>query len=85
MHDRQMMLSGCIQAGFGYVHSDERLLTLALIWRWREQKRLDATGDQANFEKAFAEAAGMDKGARVIRSRRRALSRARIAWPWELG
>lgn len=65
---------------------DERLLTLGLVWRWREQKRLDATGDQENFFAALSEAATHDKGARVIRKggSRRPVN-ARIAWPYELG
>lgn len=46
---------------------DERLLTLALIWRWRETNHLDSTGDQLNFEKVLSEKAGRDKGARAIR------------------
>lgn len=45
----------------------ERLLTLGLVWRWREQKKLDFTGDQEAFAKALSEEAGKDKGSRVIR------------------
>lgn len=44
----------------------ERLLTLGVIWRWREQKKLDVTGEQAAFEKAFAEISGRDKGSRIL-------------------
>lgn len=53
----------------------ERLLTLGLIWRWRENKKLDASGDQEAFVKALDEYAGKDKGSSIIRrngSRRRA-------------
>src|SRR3546814_5464552 len=46
----------------------ERLLTLGLVWRWRENKKLDATGDQEAFIKALDEYAAKDKGSRVIRS-----------------
>jgi hypothetical protein len=46
---------------------DERLLTLGLIWKWREMKRLEAATDQANFEKAFAEISGRDKGSQILR------------------
>lgn len=64
----------------------EDLLTLWLVWRWREQKRLDATNDQSNFVKKFSEYASKDGGARVIRggSLRRPLN-ARMAWPFPLG
>src|SRR3546814_15691620 len=31
----------------------ERLLTLGLVWRWRENKKLAATGDQEAFIKAL--------------------------------
>jgi hypothetical protein len=45
---------------------DEELLTLGLIWRYRQQKRIDYTDDQVLFEKRFNELAGEDKGARVF-------------------
>lgn len=45
----------------------ERLLTLGLVWRWRENKRLDAEGDQEAFVKALDEYASRDRGARIIR------------------
>lgn len=45
----------------------ERLLTLGLVWRWRENKKLDFTGDQEAFMKAISEYAGKDKGSKVIR------------------
>ena len=65
---------------------DERLLTLGLIWRWREMKRLDSGGEQASFEKAFGEAAARDKGAQVIRSRaQRRMPNVSYGWPWPLG
>ena len=46
---------------------DERMLTMALIWRWRETNHLDSTGDQMNFERLISEKAARDKGARAIR------------------
>lgn len=64
---------------------DERLLTLGVIWKWRELKNLDFAGDQANFEKAFSEAATRDKGSRVIRKGAPRFGNVPIAWPWELG
>ena len=63
----------------------ERLLTLALIWRWREMKKLDTSDELAAFEKAFAEIAGRDGGSRVIRKGGRAFEHIAPAWPWELG
>lgn len=64
----------------------ERLLTLGLVWRWRENKKLDATGDQEAFIKALDEYAAKDKGSRVMRWKSgRAFSGSHMAWPWELG
>lgn len=65
---------------------DEDLLTLGLIWRYRQQKRLDFTDDQALFEKAFNELAGADKGARVFAEGHAPLrSNASTAFPGVLG
>lgn len=63
---------------------DERLLTLGVIWKWRELKNLDYATDQANFEKAFSEAATRDKGSRVIRKGSLRFGNVPIAWPWEI-
>lgn len=64
----------------------ERLLTLGLVWRWRENKGLEANGDQEAFVKALDEYAAKDGGSKVIRaSSRRYWPGARIAWPWALG
>lgn len=51
----------------------ERLLTLGLVWRWRENKKLDASGDQEAFIKALDEYGSKDKGSQILRfgSRRR--------------
>lgn len=54
-----------------------RLLTLGLIWRWREMKKLDFSGDQEAFMKALSEEAGKDGGSRVIRKGGR-------SWPLNL-
>lgn len=65
---------------------DERLLTLGLVWRWRENKKLDASGDQEAFIKALDEYAAKDRGARPIaRNSRRFVAGTRPAWPWALG
>lgn len=64
----------------------ERLLTLGLVWRWRENKKLDASGDQEAFIKALDEYAAKDRGARVYRrNANRAFPGTYPAWPWELG
>lgn len=64
----------------------ERLLTLGLVWRWRENKKLDFTGDMEAFSKALDEYASKDRGSRVIRSRAsRSFARTPIAYPYELG
>ena len=64
----------------------ERLLTLGLVWRWRENKKLDATGDQEAFIKALDEYAAKDSGPKVIRRNgRRGLYGTHLAWPWALG
>jgi len=65
---------------------EERLLTLGLVWRWREQKKLDFSGDQEAFTLALSDAAAKDKGSRIYRSGRRTPMRGTyLAWPWELG
>jgi hypothetical protein len=64
----------------------ERLLTLGLVWRWRADKGLDASGDQEAFIKALDEYGAKDKGPRVIRRRAsRGIPGTYAAWPWELG
>jgi hypothetical protein len=51
----------------------ERLLTLGLIWRWRQMKGLDYAEDMNSFEIALAQEIARDKGSRMI-----AIGRARI-------
>lgn len=64
----------------------ERLLTLGLVWMWREMKKLDFTGDQEAFNAALNDTAAKDKGSRIYRSGRRRFMRGTyVAWPWELG
>ena len=55
----------------------ERLLTLGLIWRWKEQKGLEYAEDQATYEIALAQAQGRDKGAYVVRAPRARVFSAR--------
>lgn len=64
----------------------ERLLTLGLVWRWRQNKRLDSGEDEANFSKAFAEEAGRDKGSRIVRTGpARFPGDVTLAYPYPLG
>lgn len=62
----------------------ERLLTLGLVWRWRENKKLDYTGDQEAFIKALDEYAAKAGGPTIIR-RNGGGPRGNLAYPWELG
>lgn len=64
----------------------ERLLTLGLVWRWRENKKLDFTGDQEAFMKAISEESGKDKGSRPIFKRRSSrIAGIYRAWDGTLG
>ena len=45
---------------------DERLLKLAVIWRWRALKRLEYAEDMQNFEIALSQEIARDKGARSL-------------------
>ena len=63
----------------------ERLLRLGLIWRWRQNKKLDYGDDEAAFVKAFAEESGRDKGSRIFRSGRRMPANVSLAYPFSLG
>lgn len=44
----------------------ERLITLGVVWRWKAQKGLEYAEHLKNFELAFNEDAGRDKGSRVL-------------------
>lgn len=62
------------------------LLTLGLIWRWRENKKLDSTGDQEQFTMALDQIAAKDKGSNVYRARSRSrFLNTHLAWPFQLG
>lgn len=45
----------------------ERLLTLGIIWRWRAMKGLEYAEDQRNYEIAFGEEAGRDRGSKILK------------------
>lgn len=44
----------------------ERLLTLGIVWRWKSQKGLEYAEHLKNYEIAFGEEAGRDKGSRIL-------------------
>jgi len=68
------------------IKGGERLLTLGLIWRWLENKKLDYTGQQEQFVMALDQLAAKDKGTNVYRARsRRRFLNTHLAWPFELG
>jgi hypothetical protein len=64
----------------------ERLLKLALIWRWRSLKRMEYSEDMTNYEIALAEEVAKDKGQRILVSgRQRVAGDVSIAYPGTLG
>lgn len=66
---------------------NERVLTLALIWRWKSMKGMTYDEDIKNYDIALSQAMARDKGSRVIRSGRSRIPglNTRIAYPWPLG
>lgn len=65
---------------------DERLITLGVIWRWRQQKQLAYADDEKNFDVAEMQAIGKDKGPRLLKSGpARFPGDVRIAYPGSLG
>lgn len=66
---------------------DEKLLTLGMIWRYREQKGLEYAEDMMNYEAALSQRQVRDAGPSVIRRYNGAgqWANARTAWPFELG
>ena len=63
----------------------DRLLTLGLVWRYRENEKLDYTGDMEAFQKAMDEYTNKDKGSQIIRRGRRLSGNFAYAYPWLLG
>lgn len=64
----------------------ERLLTLGLVWRWRENKKLDYTGDMEAFTKALDEYGAKDRGTQTYRRNfRGSFPGTFLAYPYELG
>lgn len=62
------------------------LLTLGIVWRWRENKKLDYTADLEAFNEHFSLEAAKDKGSRIIRRNSRLMPyNTYPAFPWSLG
>jgi hypothetical protein len=64
---------------------NERLLTLGLVWMWRQQKRLDSGQEEVDFMTALSEEASRDGGARTIRHTAFRRLNTSIGWPGRLG
>lgn len=64
---------------------DERLLTLSVIWRWKQMKQMEYAEDLRNYEVALSQNMARDKGSRAIRDRPQRFHGAVPAWPWALG
>lgn len=66
---------------------DDRLLTLALIWRWKSMKGMDYAEDIKNSDIALSQSMARDKGSRTIRKGGHGAiaQNTRLAWPWPLG
>ncbi|KXV78779.1 phage adaptor protein [Acetobacter cerevisiae] len=57
---------------------DEQLLTLAMIWRWKQAEGLDYQEDMQNYEIRLSQVATKDHGSLPIRSNRRGINRLGI-------
>lgn len=64
---------------------DERVLKLGIIYKWRQQKRLEYAQDFAEYEQVLMQASSHDKGARVLKSPGRSYFDAQYAYPRPLG
>lgn len=64
----------------------ERLLTLALIWRWRAMKGYEYAEDMQSYEIALAQEIVRERGPRILTTGRRGLPPgASYAYPRQLG
>lgn len=65
---------------------NERLLTLALIWRWKAMKRLEYAEDMQNYEILAAQESASDRGAHILKAGQRRYGwDAQWAYPRSLG
>lgn len=64
----------------------ERLLTLGLVWKFRQNKGLMREGDDTAYADALSFYGAKDGGSNVIRrSSRLRFGNIPLAWPWPLG
>lgn len=64
----------------------ERLLTLGLVWKWRQNKKFDYTGDDTAYSDALSFYGSKDGGSNVIRrTSRLRFGNVPLSWPWTLG
>lgn len=64
----------------------ERLISLGVVWRWRASKRMEYAEDLENYNIAFSEEVGSDKGSRVlVAGRRRLPGNIAESYPGPLG
>ena len=63
----------------------ERLITLGVIWRWKKLKGKEYAEDLRDFEIAFNEEAGRDKGVRILHVGRKRLGEGSIAFGGSVG
>lgn len=64
---------------------DDRLLTLGLVFRWRQQKGMEYSADEENFNAALSQASARDRAPGIIRQPSRLYGDVRVAYPWALG
>ena len=65
---------------------NERLLTLAIIWRWKQMKGFDYAEDMRSYEIALDQEQARDKGSRIRRENGSSRFHGAVpAWPWSLG
>jgi hypothetical protein len=65
---------------------DDRLLTLALIYKWKQAKQQDYAEAMSDYENALFERIGADKGPSIIAvGRPRVPANVGLAYPWPLG
>lgn len=64
----------------------ERLLTLGLIWKWKQQKGLVWEDDLTAYNEALSQHQTRDRGQRSYRhGMPNTWPNSRVAWPWPLG
>ena len=64
-------VKGAFSADADTFRLNEDVLTLGIIWSWRQQKRLEYSEDMANYEVALSELRGRDRGSRILAVGRR--------------